>query len=52
MNEKIVEALKSNNSLVRRKAIMALSKSSSEEAIRLLANVYRNDAELVLRELA
>ena len=31
---------------------MALSKSSSEEAIRLLANVYRNDAELVLRELA
>jgi predicted esterase len=52
MNEKIVEALKSNNSLLRRKAIMALSKASSEDAIRLLANVYRNDSEPVLRELA
>lgn len=52
MNEKITAALKSNNSLVRRQAIMALSRTTSEDAIRLLASVYRNDPESDLREMA
>ncbi len=52
MDEKILKALQSKNSLIRRQAIMRLGSQGDEEAIKPLAAVYRNDPEPDLRDLA
>lgn len=52
MNEKIINALKSKDTLIRRHAIVALEQIVSEESIKVLAQVYRTDPDPNLRELS
>jgi hypothetical protein len=48
----LIRSLESKNILVRRQAIVRLGEERTEEAIRLLAKVYKTDPSPQLRELA
>jgi hypothetical protein len=52
IDKRILNALESPDSNIRKKAITALAKSHDADALPLLANVYRHDLDPELRDLA